>query len=195
MFEELCGKKAFQNVILTTTMWDDVDDETGKIREEDLKSNYWKSMLDRSSTTSRFMGTRESAFAVIDPLIEAANKRSSDLLQKELMDMGKKLPPGQETFLEMKELVSQHEDLLLRIRNKMKGTDGDETTTLESLQEEYQRLRIDLEATINKMRGLKLPLGNRLLTMTDKFFSAQFQPFKSMISNLRRSNNKDSNKL
>ena len=160
-------------------MWDEVDDETGKIREEDLKSNYWKSMLDRSSTTSRFMRTRESAFEVIDPLIEAANKRSSDLLQKELMDMSKKLPstsPGQEAFLKMKDLVSQHEDLLLRIRNKMKGTDGDETT-LESLQEEYQRLRIDLEATINKMRGLKLPLGNRLLKMTDKFFSAQFQPF------------------
>ena len=33
MFEELCGKDALKNVILTTTMWDEVDEETGLARE------------------------------------------------------------------------------------------------------------------------------------------------------------------
>ena len=32
MFEELCGKDALKNVILTT-MWDEVDEETGLARE------------------------------------------------------------------------------------------------------------------------------------------------------------------
>jgi hypothetical protein len=76
MYEELCGRNAYQNIILATTMWDEVDDETGETREEELRSKYWRPMLDRNSTTSRFMRTRESAIALIDPLIDAANKRS-----------------------------------------------------------------------------------------------------------------------
>jgi len=174
MFEELCGKNAFQNVILTTTMWDDVDEEAGKTREEDLQSNYWKSMLDRNSTTSRFTQTRESAYTVIDPLIEAANERSSDLLQKELMDMRRKLPSISDERVrvceEMKGLVGQRQDLLRRIRNEVKRTDGNKM--IEHLEEEHQELLTTLKAMVNEMRRLKLPLGRHLLNMivTDESF-------------------------
>ena len=51
MFEELCGKDALKNVILTTTMWDEVDEETGLAREEQLKNIYWKPMIDCHSHT------------------------------------------------------------------------------------------------------------------------------------------------
>ena len=61
MFKKLCGKDALQNVVLVTTMWDEVDQETGKARENELKEKYWQ-------TTSRFMRTRQSAFETIDPL-------------------------------------------------------------------------------------------------------------------------------
>ena len=67
MFQELFGGKSFKNVILTTTMWDEVDVETGASREEELKSN-WKSMIAGGSSTRRFIGTRDSAFHVIAPL-------------------------------------------------------------------------------------------------------------------------------
>ena len=184
MFEELCGKNAFQNVILTTTMWDEVDKETGEDRERELKTKYWRSMLERSSTTSRFLRTRESAFDLIDPLIEAANKRSSVLLQSELVDMRKSLPAtaaGLELFSTMGQLVSQREDLLRRIRNEMKRSDGDKMI-LEPLQEEHQKLQSNLEATVLEMRRLRLPLGQRLLIMTDKFFSTKFESLKTLIT-------------
>ena len=118
MFEELCGKNAFQSVILTTTMWDEVDKEVGEERERELKTKYWQSMLERNSTTSRFLRTRESAFDLIEPLIEAANVRSSVLLQDELVDLRKTLPAtaaGQELFSAMGQLVSQREDPLRQI--------------------------------------------------------------------------------
>ena len=114
MFEELCGKNAFHKVILTTTMWDEVDEEAGEDREAELKTKYWRTMLDRSSTTSRFLRTRESAFDIIEPLIEAANIRSSLLLQDELVDMRKSLPAtsaGQESFSAMGQLVTQHKKI------------------------------------------------------------------------------------
>ena len=128
-------------------MWDEVDEETGEAREEELKTKYWRSMLERNSTTSRFMRTRESALVLIDPLIDKENIRTSLLVQKEMVDMRKKLPAmsaGQELFSTMEELVRKHEDLLRRIRTKIKRADSD-TMALERLQEEHERLQINLE--------------------------------------------------
>ena len=185
MFEQLCGKNAFHNVILTTTMWDEVDERTGEERERELKTNYWRTMLERRSTTSRFLRTRESAFNLIDPLIEAANKKISVLLQDELVDMRKSLPAtaaGQELFSAMGQLVSQREDLLRRIRQEMRRSDGDKMI-LEPLREEHQKLQNNLEATVNEMRRLRLPLGQRLLIMMrNKFISSKIESFKSFIS-------------
>ena len=117
MFEELCGKNAFKSIILTTTMWDEVDKAMGEDREAQLKKEYWQTMLERNSTTSRFLRTRKCAFEPIEPLIDAANKRSSVLLQDELVDMRKTLPAtcaGLELCSATGQLqvVSQREDLL-----------------------------------------------------------------------------------
>ena len=180
MFEELCGKNACNNVILTTTMWDEVDEEIGVARETELKTKYWKSMIDRKSTTGRFRRTRKSALDLIEPLVDAANNRSSVLLQKELVDMSKSLPAtaaGQELFSLMGQLVSQREDLLRRIRHEMRHSDGDKMA-LEPLQEEHQRLQENLKATVNEMRTLQLPLGTRFRIMTDKFISSKFEFLK-----------------
>ena len=174
MFEELCGKNAFHNVILTTTMWDEVDMETGCIREEELKSNYWQSMIERNSTTSRFMGSRESALGLIEPLIDAANKKSSLLLQQEMVDMRNKLPAtsaGLRLFSEMERLVRERQDALERIRNAMKY----EKASLPALNKEYQRLRTQLDITAAEMQKLRLPLGKRLSRMSRKWFTFKFR--------------------
>ena len=180
MFEQLCSENAFQNIILATTMWDEIDEETGEAREEELKKKYWRSMLERNSTTSRFLRTRESALVLIDPLIDKENIRTSLLVQKEMVDMRKKLPAmsaGQELFSTMEELVRKHEDLLRRIRTKIKRADSD-MMALERSQEEYERLQINLESMVKEMRKLKLPLGQRLVNMSTKF---TLRSFKSMM--------------
>lgn len=177
MFEELCGKNAFHNVILTTTMWDEVDGETGRLREGELKSRYWRSMLDRNSTTSRFMGTRESALRLIEPLIDAANKKSSLLLQQEMVDLRNKLPEtsaGARLFSETELLVKERQEVLERIRNAMRHSHQDKTS-LPALQEEYQRVKTQLDSTVNEMRRLRLPLGKRLSQTTRNWFSFKFR--------------------
>jgi len=176
MFEELCGKNAFHNVILTTTMWDEVDEETGRDREEELTSRYWRSMLDRKSTTNRFMGTRESALQLIEPLIDAANEKSSLLLQQEMVDLRNKLPEtsaGARLFSETELLVKERQEILERLRNAMKYSNQDKTA-LPALQEEYQRVKMQLDTTVNEMRKLRLPLGKRLSQATRKWFPFKF---------------------
>ena len=168
MFEELCGKNTLQKVVLTTTMWDDVDQETGETREGKLISTYWQPMVQRNSTTNRFRGTRESALTIIDPLIDSANIRISALLQQELVDMHERLSyssraASQDLFSTMELLLRQREDLLRRIRNEVRRGTGDQMMAWEPLQDEYQKLKSNIESTINDMRKLGIPLGKRFV--------------------------------
>jgi len=70
-FKELCGKDGLQKIILVTTMWGEVDEETGSRREEELRERYWKTMITQGSRTARFEGTldSESAWHILDPFI------------------------------------------------------------------------------------------------------------------------------
>ena len=177
MFEQLCGENASHNVILTTTMWDEVDEETGTLREEELTMTYWKPMLDRNSKTNRFLGTRESALHLIEPLIDAANEKSSVLLQQEMVDLRNKLPEtsaGARLFIETENLVKQRQELLERIRNAMKHSNQDKTS-LPALKEEYQKVKTQLDITVNEMRKMRLPLPQRLSRTTRKWFSLKFR--------------------
>jgi hypothetical protein len=65
MFEKICGKTAFQNVILATTMWSEVDELTGSLREEELKTKYWKAMIIAQAQVTRFQYTHDSAWEII----------------------------------------------------------------------------------------------------------------------------------
>lgn len=169
VFEKLCGKKNLQKVILTTTTWDQVDQKEGEDRERELETGYWRPMIQRDSTTNRFLRTRESALTIIDPLIDAANIRILALLQQELADMRKKLSPtsrARQLLSTMEPLLTQRKKLLRRIRNEIGRKAGDEMI-LEPLQDEYQKLKTKMESIISELRGLKIPLGKRLEKMTD----------------------------
>lgn len=171
-FEELCGKDALQNVILATTMWDEIDEATGKMEEERMKTKYWNKMLERRSTTGRFMGTYESALQLLQPLIDAANfKRSSLLLQHEMVDMGKQLTEtsaGRRLFTKARHIVSQRQDVIQRIQIEM-GRPIKDRTSLQPLQEEHQKLSQTLESTVEEMRVLNLPVALRFLETSEKW--------------------------
>ncbi|KAH7925390.1 kinase-like protein [Leucogyrophana mollusca] len=89
MFEELCGVGALQNVILTTTMWDEVPIELGNRREDQLRTQFWKPFMDHGSRVTRFSSTFQSAWEIIDKFHTA--DRQPIQLQKEMVDEGKPL--------------------------------------------------------------------------------------------------------
>jgi len=164
MFEELCGENAFKNVILTTTMWDEVDEETGATREEELKGIYWKAMIDRRSSTGRFVGTRDSAFHLIAPLLDDANTRNSLLFQKELADLDLRLSKkhaGQKLRTEIKQLAMQQHELLHRIQEELKRPNN--ATSLQSLMEEYEELKKPSVSLLTQIAELHVPLGRQLM--------------------------------
>jgi hypothetical protein len=66
MFRQLCGTNPLRKVILATTMWDEVGRELGDKREGDLKTIYWKFMIDKGSKVLRYTRTVDSARTVLD---------------------------------------------------------------------------------------------------------------------------------
>jgi hypothetical protein len=171
-FEKLCGQDALQNVILATTMWDEVDEATGIMEEEKMKTKYWNKMLECGSTTGRFMGTYESALQLLQPLIDAANfKRSSLLLQYEMVDMGKQLTEtsaGRHLFIKVRHIISQRHDVIQRIQIEMRRPVGDRTS-LQPLHEEHQKLSQSLESTVEELRALNLPVVLRFLETSERW--------------------------
>ncbi|KAF8811581.1 hypothetical protein BYT27DRAFT_7133942 [Phlegmacium glaucopus] len=156
IFEQLCGRSDIRNVTLVTTMWDDILLEIGNEREAELKTNYWKPMLDRKSTTCRFLRTRDSAICLLQPLIDGANERCSALRQQEVEDLRKKLPPtpvAQELFSRVEVFLKKREELLQQIRAEVDRVE-EENSSLRRVQEELQGLKRELKPVVIELRRL-----------------------------------------
>jgi len=134
LFEKLCGKGALQNVILTTTMWDKVDNSTGSMREEQLRKMYWKSMIDAGSDTARFLNSCDSVWEIINRF---TGPRRALKLQVEMVDKGLELAQtaaGATIFQWLGDLIDQFRVLIqlleARLRAISKGTDPEEAAEI-----------------------------------------------------------------
>ena len=162
MFEKLCGKE-FSGIILTTTMWSEVDEELGAERERELKDKYWKSMIGRGSSVKRFLYTRQSAFEILMPMLEEADKRSALLLQTEMNDLQLQLgetSAGKTLHIELKELVEKHQDVLGRIKRELREP-MDDADQFQTSMEEYQRVSVQLQRASEDMRRKVSRQGNK----------------------------------
>ncbi|KAF2726579.1 P-loop containing nucleoside triphosphate hydrolase protein [Polyplosphaeria fusca] len=90
MFKYLCGEANLSNVILLTTMWDELKDEAvGLGRERELRRDFWNVMEKKGSTVRRFDGSREMAEGLVCRLMRKPNVVLD--IQSELVDQGKRL--------------------------------------------------------------------------------------------------------
>jgi pyruvate formate-lyase activating enzyme-like uncharacterized protein len=71
-FQTLCGE-GLDRVRMVTTGWSLCPNEqVGRERENELKKNFWKEMMDRGSTLSRLENNSESAMCVLESVLEHA---------------------------------------------------------------------------------------------------------------------------
>lgn len=69
LFRSLCGEDNLSNVILGTTMWGLVDEDTGKKRERDLAENYWKEMMDKNTSMRRIPTNPDDAKILVESFL------------------------------------------------------------------------------------------------------------------------------
>ena len=73
-FQRLCEHE-LDRVILTTTMWDEVDEATGTTRENELKEEYWAPLIGCGSSVKRFLNNRQSGVDILQPIIQGASSQ------------------------------------------------------------------------------------------------------------------------
>jgi hypothetical protein len=120
MFHNLCGTEALKNVVLVTTMWDQVDEEVGSSRENELATSYWKTMIELGCHTSRFHNNPESALDIVSQFQGA---RCTVLLQKELVDLHLELAEtsaGRTLFSFLVEFIKRIKELVAQIEAKLR---------------------------------------------------------------------------
>ena len=143
MFQSLCGNDALKNVVLVTTMWDEVDEEEGRNRETELSTTYWKSMIELGCHTSRFYNDTRSAWDIVSQFQDA---RCAVLLQVELVDKHLKLPEtsaGRILISFLIEFIKKMKKRLAQIQAKLRegrysanrvAVEQDQAKTVEVLQ-------------------------------------------------------------
>ncbi|CZR55811.1 uncharacterized protein PAC_05699 [Phialocephala subalpina] len=135
LFQQLVGDDALSNVVLVTTQWGrvtHVDMPDAINREQQLRDEYWREMLDKNSMTRRFDDSRASAEGIIALLIGRDNVVLR--LQKELVD-------------EKKALGKTAAGLMLgpKVDKKLKASKDD-----------VKRLRAELQKKPNNTRRLRI---------------------------------------
>ncbi|TFK28448.1 P-loop containing nucleoside triphosphate hydrolase protein [Coprinopsis marcescibilis] len=129
MFQKLCGEESFQKVVMATSQWDTLSNESiGTAREEQLKTNFWKDVLDGNATYMA-MKEEDSLTAIINHIlatyrmIEQGHLMVAETLkiQDEIVVLEKSLPAtsaGQELRYTLQELMELQKAALKNVHDE-----------------------------------------------------------------------------
>ncbi len=135
IFRQLVGDHALGNVVLVTTQWSrltEKDTQAALAREQQLRGQYWRDMLDKNSMTMRFEDSKASAESIIALLI--GRNHVVLQLQKELVEQRKALGKTNAGLL-----------LQPKVERELKAD-----------KEEVKRLKSELQGVVNNTRRLRL---------------------------------------
>jgi hypothetical protein len=188
MFGELCGNNAVKRVVLVTTMWDKVQQDTGVRREKELLANYWKKMSDCGASTARFLNTAESAREIIDFILEknVANLELAAgldalLLQEELVDLKRALnetQAGKSLYSDLQRLLVEQRDTVRSLADQAR--DQSNLQLASQLEAELKRIEKDLDKTFSEIKKLKIPFFKTIML----FFAKKPRAVRLILSNL-----------
>jgi hypothetical protein len=157
MLEKICGNISLPNVILATTMWDKVDESSGKSREEELRTRYWKAMIMAGARTTRFKFTYESAWEII---AQFKGYPLAVQLQEEMVDRGMELgkTSAGSTLLQFQDkLIAHLREMIRKLELQLWGISN--SNTLEALLHPEQ---LDMRRKLDQLVEQKEKLAKQL---------------------------------
>ena len=89
VLKALCGPQSFQAITFVAISWEQIDEPTSSTRENELKNTefIWGSPVPNGSCTEMSFANRDSAIAIIEPIIKRQKTFVLDL-QKQFVDEG-----------------------------------------------------------------------------------------------------------
>ncbi|KAG6833280.1 hypothetical protein H0H87_009455 [Tephrocybe sp. NHM501043] len=156
LFARLCGPDAIKNVILATTKWDELpNDETGQLRESQLKGEHWKHMVELGSRVHRFEGSQRSARRIVNYIL-AKQPLDAVQIQTELVQIGNILAEteaGRTLRFTLQELLVMQKSMSANLRHG----DGDPLMEAKTRENE-DKIRL----TLKQIKELNIPLSRKI---------------------------------
>ena len=171
MFRELCGDTTLNNVVLITTMWDEVSPDVGESRENELSTNFFKPVIDKGARMARHHNTTESAHDIIKMVMKSPPVVLQ--IQRELVDERREIThtsAGEIINQELNERIRKHraslndvqEEMEQALRRKDEETRKELEEQEQELQEEIKRIEEDSEGMASHYAEEKLEVEARM---------------------------------
>ncbi|KAF9444270.1 hypothetical protein P691DRAFT_677935, partial [Macrolepiota fuliginosa MF-IS2] len=156
-FEDLVGKKgAPKRILLITTMWDEVDYQTGFARETQLKREFWKKFLEGGSRVCQFHRTRASAWDILNPIV--CGTTAGVPLPPDL-DSTIRGEPDTEPQIDadqalnvIEQIYHERQRLLDKLQVIVEGPDGAQSEALKEVLSEEKRISGKLGSLLNRLK-------------------------------------------
>ncbi|KAH9481107.1 hypothetical protein JR316_0005627 [Psilocybe cubensis] len=161
LFRSLCGETSLCNVVIVTTMWDNIDISIGEERERELmtKESFFKPAIEKGCRMLRHNNTLESAQAIVRSI--AKSNRSVTLQIQEELGRGLDITEtraGKELCREVFEQMERHREeirgIVVEIQEAARARDEEsrKELTLERARTEAVIARLQ-EDSANVTRG------------------------------------------
>ena len=167
--------------VLVTTNWPSDRNVVFERREEEMKSEHWKTLIEKGLDVRRFQQNRDSAWDIINHLLEGIPSifsRRNDIdnrldlqIQAELIKLRMAIPEteaGQELRYTLKQLLKMQEEAVALEESFARTGDPEGETNLENVRETIDKLQDQV-----KDLQVRLSLPKRFL----KTFGIKVGPF------------------
>ena len=146
LLKKLCGPDYYGNIVLVTTMWDDIKPEEGERRENQLRTthDYWGQLIKQGATFQRHLPRgKDSALRIVKHLLE---KTPTVLkFQRELHDehgVIANTSAGQVLMIFYSKKLAESEKKIKQMRKDLE----DSQAVVNKVKEELEKLRNEREA-------------------------------------------------
>ncbi|KAF9554213.1 hypothetical protein CPC08DRAFT_727323 [Agrocybe pediades] len=152
VFNQICGQNAMQNVILVTTMWDEVEFGVGKQREEEIDERFWGMMKSSGARYMRFQNTSPSAWDIVRAIAQPDRVPVVLALQQELILSRKRLSEtsaAQALYAPLPDIIAEQD---VTRRHHLETQTEEEKT--KKLFEEYATFLAETEKVLRQLNSL-----------------------------------------
>ena len=185
MFFRLCGYSAIPQTVLVTTNWPSDRNVVLERREEEMKGEHWKTLIEKGLDVRRFQRNRDSAWDIINNLLKgipSVLSRRKDIdshldlqIQEKLIQLRMAIPEtkaGQELRYTLKQLLKMQQEAVALEESFARTGDREVQTNLENiratigkLQDQVKdlKVRLSLSKRFLKVFRIKVSLFTAIL--------------------------------
>jgi hypothetical protein len=190
MFKKLCGEKAYQSVVLATSMWSKVTEEEGERREKELieTPEFWGHMYQKGSQVFRYLNTRESGLDLVKQILELHLEVTLDI-QEEIVVNGRDIDETSAAHELNAEIIRERKKHQAELRAMQEQMAEAIALRDEELQKEFKEEIDALQDKIQKGNHEQEKL-KQTLEEVDKRKEQEFKAFKEQMRKEREEEQK-----